>query len=125
MLGWNISVYRQMPDHESTGAHGAVSSRTRLAVWQSSAVGLDWLNQLADAGKANCVGNGYPFVFTAKARDIVPVVLSGPPLARSPWTHDPSDILTPQWVGRTIVNEEALTQCFPDELLEIRAWDES
>ena len=55
MLGWHISVYKQK--------NGGISPATaltpkgpHLAVWQTGLDGLDWLDELVNAGKAINLG---------------------------------------------------------------------
>ena len=124
MLGWMISVYRQ-PD--GTLPATAESPRgARMAVWQTGWRGLDWLNGLVKAGSAiHLGGDGYPFRYTARAKEILPSILSGPPNANATWRHDPGDVLLDEWLGKTTVDDAALGQCSPDEWLLIVAWDES
>jgi hypothetical protein len=60
MMGWNISVYRQSDGGRSPATAESKIS-VRLAVWQAKPWGLEWLEELASAGKAiNLGGNGYP-----------------------------------------------------------------
>ena len=44
---------------------------------------------------------------------------------KSTWSCDPSDILLPEWAGKTVKDLEALNASQPDEWLLIQAWDES
>jgi hypothetical protein len=99
---------------------------TRLAVWQTGLDGLNWINELVKQQKAISLGgNGYPLEFTAMATHLKTQLLEGPPCAKAIWTHDPGDILSPAWQGKTTKDLEALDACRPDEWLLIQAWDES
>jgi hypothetical protein len=124
-LGWHISVYRQQTDGSAPAASGAEFG-TRLAVWQTGLHGLDWLNELVRLRKAiDLGGGGYPNEYTAMAIHIVPRLRGDPPLAKPFWTFDKGDIITPEWLGETTKDLEAMDASRPDEWLIIRAWDES
>ena len=72
MFGWHISVYRQTNASLSPAAAESAKD-TRLAVWQTGLSGLNWLNELVQAGKAvNLGGNGYPSRYTATFENIIP-----------------------------------------------------
>jgi hypothetical protein len=97
-----------------------------VAVWQTGLGGLDWLDDLVKAGKAiDLGGNGYPNRYTAMVEYLVPMIVDGPPRARTPWVSGDSDILTAKWEGKTVVDRAVAAQCRPDEWLLVVAWDES
>ena len=125
MLGYHISVYRQRDDGSSPAAaesqHG-----TRIAVWQTSSYGLEWLDALAKQGHAiNLGGDGYPCRYTSQAKHLNSQLAAGPPDANSTWSSGAHDIIGPGWVGQTAVDGAALADCRPDEWLLVEAWDES
>jgi hypothetical protein len=124
MLGWHISVYRQLDDR-SRPAKFSGARATRLAVWQTGLDGLDWIEQVARSRGYSLGGNGYPCRYTAQARDVLPAILAGPPSARNPWRSDPGDSLGPNWVGHTLIDHALAKACDPEEWLLIEAWDES
>jgi hypothetical protein len=116
MLGWHISVYRLRD--------GSVEGE-RLAVWQSGAGGLRWIDELVTSGAATAAStNGYPSVFYARAADVLGR-LDSPPEANQAWMAGPDDILTEKWAGRTVTDPAAIAACAPGEWLLIKAWDES
>lgn len=125
MLGWHISIYRQIDD----GALPATTESptgTRLAVWQTGLGGLDWIEELVKADKAvDLGGNGYPCRYTATAENLIPRIGDEPQGAKRVWTHDPHDILTEKWAGKTVIDRDAIAACRPAEWLLIEAWDES
>ena len=125
MLGWHISVSRQ----SDGGALPATADSARekpMAVWQARLAGTDWLDDLAARGSAVALGgNGYPNRYTARAADLIPTLLAGPPEAREVWKTDADDVVTPEWEGRTRIDRDALSACAPDEWLCVVAWDES
>lgn len=125
-LGWHISVYRQQNDGSAPASFGAAHG-TRLAVWQTWLGGLNWLDDLVRQQKAINTGcnGGYPIEYTATARHIIPRLRENPPEAKAVWTCDAGDILTPEWLGKTTKDLQAMDACHPDEWLLIQAWDES
>ena len=125
MLGWHISVYRQ-PGGGEQPATAESEQGTRLAVWQASFNGLQWLDELVKAGKAiNLGGNGYPCRYTLQAANLVPKIIDEPPEANQTWVHGEGDVLTEKWQGRTVVDKAVGAQCLPQEWLLVVAWDES
>jgi hypothetical protein len=125
MLGWHISVFKQ-PD--GGGAPARVGSPTgeRIAVWQTGLGGLDWIDELVKKGKAiRLGGHGYPCLYTVTAKHLIPTIMDKPPKARDTWVCEPSDILTEQWAGKTVIDRGEAIGCRPDEWLIIEAWDES
>ena len=125
MLGWNVSVYRQKDGGHSQATDESTIS-ARLAVWQAGDGGLDWLCDLAKAGKAiNLGGDGYPNTFTAQAEYVIPRILDNPPHAREVWGSTSTTSWTRAWAGKTVIDRDASRQCRFDEWLKIIAWDES
>ena len=125
MLGWHISVFRQT----NGGASPAIAESqhgARLAVWQTGLGGLDWLEELVQAGKAISLGgSGYPCRYTATAEHLIPRIIETPPGARTVWVCGAGDIITDKWEGKTVIDREAAAQCHPSEWLLVEAWDES
>jgi len=67
MLGWHISVYRQLNGGAAPASFDTISTE-RLAVWQTGLDGLDWIDQLAKTNEAISLGgSGYPLKYTAIA----------------------------------------------------------
>lgn len=122
-LGWHVSVYRQSSDGARPAAFDD-DPGARLAVWQTSLGGLDWLKALVQDGRALALGgDGYPVEFAARAGDVIPTVLAGAPLARVGAIADAGDVLAAD--GRTVLAPDVLGACHPDEWLIVQAWDES
>lgn len=125
MIGWNIRVYRQ-PDGGHSPATNRSPAGTRLAIWQTNAYGLQWLNELAAGGKAmDLGGDGYPNCYTATAEHLLPRILEGPPLANDTWIIGEGIIDPNVWVGKTLIEHATARQCRFDEWLLVVAWDES
>ncbi len=125
MIGWHISIYRQTDDGTSP-AELETAEAARLAVWQTSWSGLEWIDELVKQGKAiDLGGNGYPMRHTAQAKYLTRRVLGGPPDANETWVRGPQDIVTEKWAGRTVVDIVVVEACRPDDWLIVEAWDES
>jgi len=93
MLGWHISVFRQVDGGTSPAREGAEEG-ARLAVWQADVGGLRWLDALVEAGQAvNLGGNGYPSYYTAQAEYLIPRIVDGPPAARDTRMRDPQEVV--------------------------------
>ncbi len=125
MIGWHISIYRQA-EGGSSPAEFETQEGARLAVWQTSWGGLEWIDELVKQGKAIDLGGmGYPMRYTAQARHLTGHVLVGPPDANETWVRGPQDIVTDKWAGKTVVDRAETDACPPDEWLIAEAWDES
>ena len=117
MLGWNISVFRQL-EGGSSPAKADSAKGTRVAVWQAGPEGLRWINELVTMGLAvDLGGDGYPLRYTAQAEHLIPPILEGPPKAQPTWQVDDGDVLTSAWVGKTAVGGLAADDYRPDEWL--------
>lgn len=145
MLGWQVTVYRlagttplagiadvpallasPLLESDRSGLISTLVAGEKLAIWQTGFDGLDWIDELIETKQAvGLAGNGYPSTYVALARDLIPQIVAGPPEARAAWATGRHDILTPGWKGKTVVEEEAVDRCRPDEWLVIEAWDES
>jgi hypothetical protein len=125
MIGWNISVYRRDSDGSDTNPD-QLRKGERLAVWQTSADGLRWLDALVEAGNANVIAEGgYPSRYTATASHVLPNLLNEPPQANALWVCGPEDVIGSMWAGKTVIDRAAIERCEPEEWLLIEAWDES
>ena len=125
MRGWHISVHRQ-PDGGVTPARSESPMGSRLAVWQADVWGLDWVDELVKVEKAiDLGGDGYPLRYTALADYVFPQLRVDPPHARGTWIVPAGDVILPGWAGRTVIDNDAVRVCSPDESLLIEAWDES
>lgn len=128
MLGWMIYVYK--PDAIKPGQMDIASgpSAQRLATWQANISGVRWLQKLVSENCAELVSNGYgyPDIFSAQARWVVPVLLEGPPGARDVWIIGEGDqIDCPVASRRSRFDREAILACNPEDQLVIEVWDES
>lgn len=95
-----------------------------IAVWQAGLEGLGWIDALVAAGQAVGQGNGYPYTYFARARDVTPH-LAGRPYENAPWKMDAGDIVSEQWMRGTTIDHETAEAIEADEWLHVTAWDES
>jgi hypothetical protein len=106
---------------------GSLIRGKRVAVWQTGMHGLDWIGDLVAREKAlELAGGGYPNAYLALARDLVPQILEGPPMANEVWSSGPHDILDfSRWAGKTVIDQTETRLISPEEWLFVEAWDES
>lgn len=125
MLGWFFVVFRQR-DGGASPASASAPEGKRVAAWQTGLDGPKWIDALVKQGRAlNLGGNGYPYRYTATAKDLLPTIAAGPPEARAVWVAGPQDVLGEGWDGATAVDQSESADCHPDEWLLIEVWDES
>jgi len=122
LLGWLIIVRTTDP----TELEG-IDAPNVLATWESSAGGLDWLEALADTGKAELrSGNGYPTRYVSKAKDILPLLSKGQPPEHMGFAVIGDDYLMPAgWTGGAKFHHQRIAACSPDDELVVDAWDQS
>jgi hypothetical protein len=97
----------------------------RLAVWQSGLWGLNWVDELVKSGRIlELQRGGYPNLYTGRFEYILSRI-SDPPEVNASWVCGPDDLIGDAWEGRTVIEENAIARCHPDEWLLIEAWDES
>jgi len=115
MLGWEITVYRQV-DSGSKPAMAKSPQGNCLARWRTRSEGLDWIKALVKEGRAiDLGGDGYPSFYTATAGQLIPRVLNGP-----------AGALTSLAPGMNPEIDRVLAEdCRPDEWLIVEVWDQS
>lgn len=130
MLGWDISVYRQVEDR-LTPASVDAERGPWLAGWQAGVYGLAWIDELVTAGVGVSLGgDGYPYLYTLPiAAMSAPFTGQEPPEVKRRWTPDSdqsqSQGAAPTAPGNDSVNAETVAQCAPEEWVLIVAWDKS
>lgn len=128
MLGWWIVV---MTEAQRAAADEALAAGKKgpfacLASWESSVGGLDWLDGLVAANKAQTTPSaGYPKKYQALARDVVPLIAAGPPRHRSPGIIGDDYVMPANWSGKAKLDLASIEACEPDQKLLIEAWDMS
>jgi hypothetical protein len=122
MLGWQITIHRQIPGE----SQNHLTKESLLATWTTSIGGLDWIDALVKEGKAvDLGGTGYPCWYKATAKNILPIILAGPPRHKGPLVAGDGYILPAGWNGKATIDHSKIGQCLPDEQLIIEAWDQS
>jgi hypothetical protein len=122
MLGWGIHIYRQLPDEP----WDRCTEESRIASWVAGLGGLDWIDELVKRGKAvDYGGNGYPNLYTAAAKDILPKISDGPPPHEGPFVIGDDYVAPSGWTGGVKIDRTKIAGCSPDEQLTIVAWDQS
>lgn len=125
MLGWFIIISTQTPEQRDASS-SSPDKEGNLASWEAGIGGTDWLNELVKQGKAARLSfGGYPSRYTAAARDVFPLIASGPPAYKGvPVIGD--DYYTPGgWIGTATIDRDKIAQCPLDQQLTIDAWDQS
>jgi hypothetical protein len=122
MLGWWIVVDAATSEARDQGRN----RESVLAQWEIGLGGIAWLDELVAAGKAKqLIEGGYPSRYSAKASDILPLIVDGPPRHSGPPVVGDDYALPPNWVGKFELHAERVVQCLPDQILTIDAWDQS
>lgn len=127
MLGWQIYINRSPTRPLGSAFENSLKDESLLASWLTGLNGCKWIEALVEEGKAKYLGTygGYPRSYSAKAEDVIPLVLS----------------LKSKTEGPTVVGEDyayiggfnsdielfldRIKACLPNEELSIEAWDQS
>ena len=121
MLGYTVFVSHEHPDTWAS----PVDRDRLIASWFIGPGGLRWINALVEAGKATGEGNGYPYSYTALAKDVLPLLKGGPPRHKGPLVIGDDYILPGGWPRNAKINRDVMASCAPDQLIYIHAWDDS
>ena len=121
MLGWWIHVAQQTPAERDAAADDKAAV---LADWVTSVFGTEWIKKLVEEGKATQHShNGYLNLYTAVARDVLPLIAGGPPTHNGPTILGDDYVMPGDWTGNIKIHREKITACPPDQILTIEAWD--
>jgi len=122
MLGWLVVV---RVDDQSPEAAKRDDDSEVLARWAVGLGGTEWLTDLVAAEKAKqTLFGGYPNRFVAAARDVLPLIESGPP-AYEELPRGRAKESVAGWSGQVQFFEERIAACAPETRLTIDAWDQS
>lgn len=117
MIGWQIYIFQEKLQ---------LTRESFLATWMTGPNGLDWPDALVKEGKAVMLGeNGYPSLYTAPAKIILPIISHGPPSHNSPMVFGDDYFLPVGWTGEICIHDKNITQCDREGQLMIEAWDQS
>lgn len=126
MVGWWIVVYQLTPEELDAAKDRESRKPFVLATWEASIAGTEWLDQLADEGRAvQLLADGYPCRYAATARDVLPLIASGPPAHASPPVIGDDYVLPANWTGNVTFHADRIAACPADQVLTIDAWDQS
>lgn len=114
MIGWSITIIRQPPDDYPL----KLDRDEVLADWKVGAMGICWIDDLVARGEARRVQTGgYPNIYTAPARSVVPLLLGEElPSGEDVPIRKPHEIT---------IRRAELALCPADEMLTIVVWDQS
>jgi len=127
MLGWEIYINRKPFDTSGSIHEDRLIDESLLATWQTGINGCNWLEDLIAQGKAKYLGSygGYPRSYSAKAEDVIPLILKlqaktdGPSVVGEDYAY----------IGGFNSNIELfidrINKCSLEEELSIEAWDMS
>lgn len=123
MIGWWFVVAQETPEKMAKiGDHRAAV----LATWETSVSGTDWLHKLTKEGRAiQLTFDGYPNRYTATARDVLPLIASGPPAHNGPEIIGDDYVMPGNWTGKITLHHDKIAACLPDQILTIEVWDQS
>lgn len=123
MIGWYIAVYQQTPA-ERLASH---ERSALLASWEAGVGGLAWLDKLVAEGTAECLSRGgYPSRYTARANDLLPLIVAGPLTPNHTLIIGANHGRQPQsWIGHLKVEQPKFDACPPEQILTVDAWDQS
>jgi hypothetical protein len=111
MLGWQVIISK---------------SGDTLCSWSTGIGGLAWLDELVKEGKAEDQGgNGYPNLYSAKAKEILTVLSEGAPKYSGPTVIGDDYIRIGGLNDAIKIDRSKLNNCSPDDQLTIEAWDQS
>lgn len=145
MLGWHISAYRfgddelraARCDRESmlallatkTGLAGVplrCDSDVRLAAWQTTLGGTDWLDQLVASEHAAATARaGYPDTYLLRFARLSAQFDRGLFRPGIPWRSGAGDMFLPGYLGTDSLFPEVIAATDAAEWVLVVAWDES
>ncbi len=120
MIGYSISVYEFVEGMDITSIS---NDNEALATWTSASFdGLDWINDLVSAAKAEDLGGeGYPFYYKAQAQVILQALATDTPKNEGQIIMDDENVMTSDWQSK--IDTSAIAKLKPNQQLIIEAWD--
>lgn len=123
IIGFETYIWAKNPalKNEPTFEKGVL-----LATWFSSDSGVNWIENLVDENKAvNIKSGGYPSVYRALAKHVLPLIASGPPPHEGGLVIGDDYVMPPGWNGESKFDQSQIEKCGPEDELEIVVWDQS
>jgi hypothetical protein len=112
MLGWEMVI---------------TNGDKKIASWMAGFAGTNWLRDLSQEGLAKdvAVNSGYPHVFSAQAKVLIPILKNGIPQTGGGLVIGEDYVLSGNKIWDLVINLDNMNQCLPDDELKIEAWDQS
>jgi hypothetical protein len=112
MLGWEIII---------------TNGDKKIASWMVGVGGTDWLRDLAKVGtvKDVAINCGYPHVFSAPAKVLIPILINGIPQKGGGRVVGQDYATSGNTIWDLQIDTEQMNQCQPEDVLTIDAWDQS
>lgn len=122
MIGWWIVISTQTPEERRRDADNRRASI--LAMWEVGLGGLDWLERLVTLAEAQKIrSDGYPNVYLAPARAVLPLLADGPPAHDNPMIIGDDYVQPPRWTRMVEIHADRMAACPSSHQLTIEAWD--
>lgn len=123
MIGWGIVILALTPEERDNADQETLRAAT-LAQWETGAWGIEWIERMAQDGKAvKMLAYGYPNRYTAKAADVLHLLNAPPELPAGPLVVGDDYALPANWRGAINLYADRVDACPADLMLTIDAWD--
>ena len=127
MLGWQIYVSRSSPKPLGSAFEHTLKNESLLASWLTGLNGCKQIETLVEEGKAKYLGSygGYPRSYSAKAEDVIPLVLSLKSKTEGPTVVGEDYAYIGGFNSEIELFLDRIKTCPLNEELSIEAWDQS
>lgn len=123
MIGWWFVISAQTPEERDRSIDPKAGV---LANWETSVGGIAWVIKLVADGKAvQLSSGGYPNRFTAKAGDVLPILVKGIPDHNDMTIIGDDYVMPAGWKGNIVLHQDMIAACHTDQVLTIDVWDQS
>jgi len=121
MLGWQIFICTEKNLNEDA------STATSVASWVTGLGGDQWIKDLVTANKAQRLKDscGYPNYYTAKAKDILPLITKDLPQYNGFFVIGEDFLLNGKKNWDIKLDKPRLATITPNKLLYVETWDSS
>lgn len=127
MLGWQIYINRSPTRSLDSAVEDSLKDESLLASWLTGLNGCDWIDKLVEQGRAEYLGTygGYPRSYSAKAKYVIPPVLSLKSKTKGPAVIGDDYAYIGGFNSDIELFLDRIKACSLDEELSIEAWDQS
>jgi len=127
MLGWQIYINRSPVRPLGSSFEESLKDDSLLASWLTGVNGCDWIDKLAEQGKAKYLGTfgGYPRSYSAKAEYVIPLILSLQSKTKGPTVIGDEYAYIGGFNADIELFLDRIKDCPSEEILSIEAWDQS